>query len=317
MTDVLLLDVTPLSLGIETLGGVMTKLIDKNTTIPTKAQQVFSTAENSQTAVTVNVLQGERERARDNKLLGRFDLADIPPAPRGMPQIEVTFDIDANGILNVSAKDKATQREQSIVIRASSGLSEEEIERMVKDAEAHAEDDRKFRELVDIRNQADALIHAAEKSLADLGDEVSEDERKSVEEAIESLKQAVQGDDKEAIEAGTKTLAERSGKLAERVYQKAQAGEARAAGDEGRGGGRRRCRCGVRGSRRRQEIVRWRFFRGRNRSRGPAPSETAEGGAAEVGRTVRDGGEAGGRGEWRSATTTRCSTSSAMSAPMR
>ena len=233
VTDVLLLDVTPLSLGIETLGGVMTKLIDKNTTIPTKAQQVFSTAENSQTAVTVNVLQGERERARDNKLLGRFDLADIPPAPRGMPQIEVTFDIDANGILNVSAKDKATQREQSIVIRASSGLSEEEIERMVKDAEAHAEDDRKFRELVDIRNQADALIHAAEKSLADLGDEVSEDERKSVEEAIESLKQAVQGDDKEAIEAGTKTLAERSGKLAERVYQKAQAGEARAAGDEG------------------------------------------------------------------------------------
>ena len=231
--DVLLLDVTPLSLGIETLGGVMTKLIDKNTTIPTKAQQVFSTAENSQTAVTVNVLQGERERARDNKLLGRFDLADIPPAPRGMPQIEVTFDIDANGILNVSAKDKATQREQSIVIRASSGLSEEEIERMVKDAEAHAEDDRKFRELVDIRNQADALIHAAEKSLADLGDEVSEDERKSVEEAIESLKQAVQGDDKEAIEAGTKTLAEHSGKLAERVYRKAQAGEARAAGDEG------------------------------------------------------------------------------------
>ena len=231
--DVLLLDVTPLSLGIETLGGVMTKLIDKNTTIPTKAQQVFSTAENSQTAVTVNVLQGERERARDNKLLGRFDLADIPPAPRGMPQIEVTFDIDANGILNVSAKDKATQREQSIVIRASSGLSEEEIERMIKDAEAHAEDDRKFRELVDIRNQADALIHAAEKSLADLGDEVSEDERKSVEEAIESLKQAVQGDDKEAIEAGTKTLAEHSGKLAERVYQKAQAGEARAAGDEG------------------------------------------------------------------------------------
>ena len=233
VTDVLLLDVTPLSLGIETLGGVMTKLIDKNTTIPTKAQQVFSTAENSQTAVTVNVLQGERERARDNKLLGRFDLADIPPAPRGMPQIEVTFDIDANGILNVSAKDKATQREQSIVIRASSGLSEEEIERMVKDAEAHAEDDRKFRELVDIRNQADSLIHAAEKSLADLGDEASEDERKSVEEAIESLKQAVQGDDKEAIEAGTKTLAERSGKLAERVYQKAQAGEARAAGDEG------------------------------------------------------------------------------------
>ena len=231
--DVLLLDVTPLSLGIETLGGVMTRLIDKNTTIPTKAQQVFSTAENNQTAVTVHVLQGERERAQDNKLLGRFDLADIPPAPRGMPQIEVAFDIDANGILNVSAKDKATQREQSIVIRASSGLSEDEIERMVKDAEAHAEDDRKFRDLVDARNQADALIHAAEKSLADLGDEVGEEERKSVEEAVESLKEAVQGDDKEAIEAGSKALAERSGKLAERAYRKAEAAE----GPAGRGGG--------------------------------------------------------------------------------
>ena len=233
--DVLLLDVTPLSLGIETLGGVMTKLIEKNTTIPTKAQQVFSTAENHQTAVTVNVLQGERERAQDNKLLGRFDLADIPPAPRGMPQIEVTFDIDANGILNVSAKDKATQREQSIVIRASSGLSEEEIERMVQDAEAHAEEDRKFRELVDSRNQADALIHATEKSLSDLGDEVEEDERKSIEEAIESLRQAAQGDDKAAIDAGAKTLAERSGKLAERAYRKAQApdGQSAAAADGG------------------------------------------------------------------------------------
>ena len=236
--DVLLLDVTPLSLGIETLGGVMTKLIEKNTTIPTKAQQVFSTAENHQTAVTVNVLQGERERAQDNKLLGRFDLADIPPAPRGIPQIEVTFDIDANGILNVSAKDKATQREQSIVIRASSGLSDEEIERMVKDAEAHAEEDRKFRELVDARNQADALIHAAEKSLADLGDEVEEDERKSVEEAIASLKQAVEGDDREAIDAGVATLTERSGKLAERAYRKAQAeeGPGPAASDGGGGG---------------------------------------------------------------------------------
>ena len=233
--DVLLLDVTPLSLGIETLGGVMTKLIEKNTTIPTKAQQVFSTAENHQTAVTVNVLQGERERAQDNKLLGRFDLADIPPAPRGIPQIEVTFDIDANGILNVSAKDKATQREQSIVIRASSGLSEDEIERMVKDAEAHAEEDRKFRELVDSRNQADALIHAAEKSLADLGDEVEEDERKSVEEAIASLKQAVEGDDREAIDAGVATLTERSGKLAERAYRKAQAEEGQAAPDGGGG----------------------------------------------------------------------------------
>ena len=224
--DVLLLDVTPLSLGIETLGGVMTKLIDKNTTIPTKAQQVFSTAENGQTAVTVNVLQGERERAQDNKLLGRFDLADIPPAPRGVPQIEVTFDIDANGILNVSAKDKATQREQSIVIRASSGLSEDEIERMVKDAEAHAEEDRNFRELVEARNRADALIHATEKSLSDLGDEVEEAERKSVEEAIESLREAAQGDDKEAIDAAANTLTERAGKLAERAYQKAQAQEA-------------------------------------------------------------------------------------------
>ena len=233
--DVLLLDVTPLSLGIETLGAVMTKLIEKNTTIPTKAQQVFSTADNNQTAVTVNVLQGERERAQDNKLLGRFDLADIPPAPRGIPQIEVTFDIDANGILNVSAKDKATQREQSIVIRASSGLSEDEIERMVKDADAHAEEDRKFRELVDARNQADALIHAAGKSLADLGDEVEEEERKSVEEAIESLKQAVQGDDKDAIDAGTATLTERSGKLAERAYRKAQAGEGQGASAAGGG----------------------------------------------------------------------------------
>ena len=184
----------------------------------------------------MNVLQGERERAQDNKLLGRFDLADIPPAPRGIPQIEVTFDIDANGILNVSAKDKATQREQSIVIRASSGLSDEEIERMVKDAEAHAEEDRRFRELVDARNQADALIHAAEKSLADLGDEVEEDERKSVEEAIASLKQAVEGDDREAIDAGVATLTERSGKLAERAYRKAQAEEGPAAASGGGGG---------------------------------------------------------------------------------
>ncbi len=220
--DVLLLDVTPLSLGIETLGGVMTKLIEKNATIPTKAQQTFSTADDNQTAVTVNVLQGERDRAQDNKLLGRFDLADIPPAPRGMPQIEVTFDIDANGILNVSAKDKATQREQSIVIRASSGLSDDEIERMVKDAEAHADEDRKFRELVDVRNRADALVHAARKSLEDLGEEVDEAERKSVEEAIGSLKEAIDGDDREAIETRSKTLSELSAKLAEKAYAKAQ-----------------------------------------------------------------------------------------------
>ena len=229
--DVLLLDVTPLSLRHRDLGRGDDPAHRQEHDHPDQGpQQVFSTAENHQTAVTVHVLQGERERAQDNKLLGRFDLADIPPAPRGMPQIEVTFDIDANGILNVSAKDKATQREQSIVIRASSGLSEDEIERMVKDAEAHAEDDRKFRDLVDARNQADALIHAAEKSLADLGDEVGEEERKSVEEAVESLKEAVQGDDKEAIEAGSKALAERSGKLAERAYRKAEAAEGPAGG---------------------------------------------------------------------------------------
>lgn len=231
--DVLLLDVTPLSLGIETLGGVMTKIIDKNTTIPTKAQQVFSTADDNQSAVTVSVLQGERDRAQDNKLLGRFDLSDIPPAPRGVPQIEVAFDIDANGILNVSAKDKATQKEQSIVIRASSGLSDEEIERMVKDAESHAEDDRKFRELVEVRNQADALLHATSKSLEDLADEVQEDERRSIEEAMENLREAVQGDDREAIEAGTKTLSELSGKLAERAYAKAQSGNAGGAAGSG------------------------------------------------------------------------------------
>ncbi|NND58670.1 MAG: molecular chaperone DnaK, partial [Gammaproteobacteria bacterium] len=181
--DVLLLDVTPLSLGIETMGGVMTSLIEKNTTIPTKATQVFSTADDSQTAVTIHVLQGERQRSGDNKSLGRFDLTDIPPAPRGIPQIEVSFDIDANGILNVSAKDKATGKEQNIVIKASSGLADEEIEQMVRDAEAHADEDRKFRELVDTRNQADALLHATEKSMEDLGDKVSAEERSSIEAA--------------------------------------------------------------------------------------------------------------------------------------
>ncbi len=218
--DVLLLDVTPLSLGIETLGGVMTKLIDKNTTVPTKASQVFSTAEDNQPAVTVHVLQGEREVASSNKSLGRFDLADIPPAPRGVPQVEVTFDIDANGILNVSAKDKATGKEQSIVIRASSGLSDDEIQQMVKDAEAHAEEDRKFHELVDARNHADNLIHSSEKSLKDLGSEVEAEEKKGIEEAISALKDAMKKADKAEIEAKTSALAELSGKLAERVYKK-------------------------------------------------------------------------------------------------
>ena len=224
--DVLLLDVTPLSLGIETLGGVMTKLIEKNTTIPTKATQVFSTAENNQTAVTVHVMQGEREMATANKSLGRFDLTDIPPAPRGMPQIDVAFDIDANGILNVSAKDKATGKEQSIVIKASSGLSDEEVDQMIKDAEAHADEDRKFHELVSARNQADQLIHATEKSLEDLGDQVEEGEKKEIETAISDLKEAVKGDDKEAIDAKTQRLGELSGKIAERAYkQNAEQGE--------------------------------------------------------------------------------------------
>ncbi|MDE2070308.1 MAG: molecular chaperone DnaK [Gammaproteobacteria bacterium] len=216
--DVLLLDVTPLSLGIETLGGVMTKLIEKNTTIPTKATQVFSTADDNQTAVTVHVLQGEREMARDNKSLGKFDLSDIPPAPRGVPQVEVTFDIDANGILNVSAKDKATNREQKITIKASSGLSKEDIERMVKDAEAHAAEDKKTRELVDTRNQAENLVHATEKSLKELGDKVSGEERARIESAISDLKDAIKKDDKHVIETKAQALSEAAGKLAERVY---------------------------------------------------------------------------------------------------
>ncbi|WP_260292460.1 molecular chaperone DnaK [Sedimenticola hydrogenitrophicus] len=228
--DVLLLDVTPLSLGIETMGGVMTKLIEKNTTIPTNASQVFSTADDNQTAVTVHVLQGEREQASANKSLGRFDLTDIPPAPRGMPQIAVSFDIDANGILNVSAKDKATNKEQSIIIKASSGLSDDEVDRMIKDAEAHAEEDRKFNELVQARNQADNMIHAIRKSMDELGEEKLEaGEKDSIDAAIKELEEAVKGDDKEAIEAKTKTLTDASAKMAERLYAQKGSDEAAAA----------------------------------------------------------------------------------------
>ena len=239
--DVLLLDVTPLSLGIETLGGVMTKLIEKNTTIPTKAQQVFSTADDNQGAVTVHVLQGEREVANANKSLGRFDLSDIPPAPRGVPQIEVMFDIDANGILNVSAKDKGTGKEQNIVIKASSGLSDDEVDRMVKDAETHADEDRKFHELADARNAADNMIHATEKSLKELGeDKVSAEEKADIDAAIEELKQVLKSDDKGAIESKTAALAEKSGKLAEKLYAKADTeggAAAGAAGGSAEGGG--------------------------------------------------------------------------------
>lgn len=221
--DVLLLDVTPLSLGIETMGGVMTKLIEKNTTIPTRASQIFSTAADGQTAVTIHVLQGEREMASANKSLGRFDLADIPPAPRGMPQIEVTFDIDANGILHVSAKDKATGKAQSIKIQASSGLSEDEVKKMVKDAEEHAAEDHKFHELVSARNQADNLIHAVTKSMKEAGDKVSAEERQAIESAVEALKEAIKTDNKDDIEAKTKALTDASGKMAERLYSQDQA----------------------------------------------------------------------------------------------
>jgi molecular chaperone DnaK len=231
VNDILLLDVTPLSLGIETMGGVMTKLVEKNTTIPTKAQQVFSTADDNQTAVTVHVLQGEREMATGNKSLGRFDLSDIPPAPRGIPQIEVSFDIDANGILNVSAKDKATGKEQSIVIKASSGLSDDEVDQMIKDAEAHAGEDKKLRELVDARNAADGMIHATEKSIKDLGDKVDAGEKATAEAAIAELKEAVKGDDKELIEAKTAALTEAASKIAEKAYaQQAEAAGAESAG---------------------------------------------------------------------------------------
>tara|TARA_R110002111_G_scaffold43557_8_gene79564 strand:- start:1897 stop:3822 length:1926 start_codon:yes stop_codon:yes gene_type:complete len=229
--DVLLLDVTPLSLGIETMGGVATPLIEKNTTIPTKKSQTFSTADDSQTAVTIHVVQGERKQATQNKSLGRFDLADIPPAPRGVPQIEVTFDIDANGILNVSAKDKATGKEQSIVIKASSGLNDEEIEKMVRDAEANADEDRKFEELVQARNQGDAMVHAVRKTLKDAGNKVSDSEKESIEASIKDLEEALTSSDKDDIETKTQKLTEVSGELAQKMYAD-QDGQAQQAGGQ-------------------------------------------------------------------------------------
>lgn len=232
VTDVLLLDVTPLSLGIETMGGVATPVIEKNTTIPTKKSQIFSTAEDNQTAVTIHVVQGERKQATSNKSLGRFDLADIPPSPRGMPQIEVTFDIDANGILNVGAKDKATGKEQSIIIKASSGLSDEEIDAMVKDAEENAADDQKFEDLVQARNTADGLAHAAKKTLEEAGDKATEEEKSAIEDGIKQVEEAVQGDDKEAIDAAANALSEASSGLAQKMYAEQSASGEQAEGEQ-------------------------------------------------------------------------------------
>jgi molecular chaperone DnaK len=231
--DVLLLDVTPLSLGIETLGGVMTKLITKNTTVPTKANQVFSTADDNQTAVTIHVLQGEREMASGNKSLGQFNLTDIPPAPRGMPQIEVTFDIDANGILHVSAKDKATSKEAKIKIQASSGLTEDEIQRMVKDAEVHAEEDKKAHELVNARNQCEALVHSVRKSLKDYGDKLDAGEKDKIESALKEAEAVLKSEDKAKIEAQSQALAQAAQKLGEKMYADAQAAQQQAAGGGG------------------------------------------------------------------------------------
>ena len=235
VTDVLLLDVTPLSLGIETMGGVATPVIEKNTTIPTKKSQIFSTAEDNQTAVTIHVVQGERKQATQNKSLGRFDLADIPPSPRGMPQIEVTFDIDANGILNVGAKDKATGKEQSIIIKASSGLSDDEIDAMVKDAEANAAEDQKFEDLVQARNTADGLAHAAKKTLEEAGDKASDEEKSAIEDAIKQVEEAVQGDDKDAIDNAAKVLSEASAGLAQKMYAEQAADAEQPSADQGPG----------------------------------------------------------------------------------
>ena len=231
VTDVLLLDVTPLTLGIETMGGVATAVIEKNTTIPSKKSQVFSTADDNQSAVTIHIVQGERKQAAQNKSLGRFDLADIPPAPRGMPQIEVTFDIDSNGILNVSAKDKATGKEQSIVIKSSSGLSDEEIEQMVQDAEANAEADKEFEEMIQVRNTADGLVHATKKTLEEAGDKATAEEKEAIEKAIADVEEAMKGTDKAAIETATAALTEASSGLAQKLYAEQAAAEQ--AGAEG------------------------------------------------------------------------------------
>src|SRR5690554_3298836 len=238
--DVLLLDVTPLTLGIETMGGVMTALIEKNTTIPSKKSQVFSTADDNQSAVTIHVLQGERKQAAQNKSLGKFDLADIPPAPRGVPQIEVTFDINADGILNVSAQDKATGKQQSIVIKANSGLSDEEIEQMVRDAEANAEEDRKFEELVTSRNQGDQLVHATKKTLTDAGDKATDEQKTAIEAALAELQEALKGDDKSAIDAKVEALSQASAPVVQKMYEEqaaqgdaqANAGESKADADD-------------------------------------------------------------------------------------
>jgi molecular chaperone DnaK len=239
--DVLLLDVTPLSLGIETLGGVFTRIIDRNTTIPTKKSQVFSTAEDNQNAVTIRVFQGEREMAGDNKLLGQFDLVGIPPAPRGVPQIEVTFDIDANGIVNVQAKDKATAKEQQIRIQASGGLTETDIEKMIKDAEAHAEEDKKRKAAVEAKNHAEALVHSTEKALSEHGSKIGDADRTAIENAIADLKEALKGDDASAIQAKTNALAQASMKLGEAMYkQQQQEAQSSAGGGDGAAPGQKK-----------------------------------------------------------------------------